>query len=412
MHTCTRALLPSFLAAVPLQVWRCCLPASRARMSAEPLSATAARTACARRRCGRGACSQATPHASQRSAAAARQRPHAGQHFQLSIGRGPRAWRQHAASSPTETQPGAETRRFPAFLPPEVSEITEPAAIDVAHRCVRLPVRLAGGAVIETACVVPATRGRGLPLVLLHGFDSSLFEFRRFLPLVEDSGVETWAVDLYGCGHTAYTGGGSCTPADRLAHLHGFLQQHVGTDRACVVLGASLGAATAIDLATTHPALVAGLVIVDGQVFERAPALQGPLAWLGVSVLRSVWLRNIANQVAYADKARYATQDAMRVGRLHTHLPHWAEASVAFMASGGYNVAERVASITQRTLVVWGADDEIVPPDTAERLRARLRNCAGVAMVPACGHVAHLEQPEALRDLLLPFLAELGGSVA
>lgn len=41
----------------------------------------------------------------------------------------------------------------------------------------------------------------------------------------------------------------------------------------------------------------------------------------GVQVLKSVPLRSLANQMAYHDKERLATEDAMRIGRLHTHLP-------------------------------------------------------------------------------------------
>ena len=32
-------------------------------------------------------------------------------------------------------------------------------------------------------------------------------------------------------------------------------------------------------------------------------------------------LRNMANQMAYYDKKTLATDDAMRIGRLHTFLP-------------------------------------------------------------------------------------------
>lgn len=58
------------------------------------------------------------------------------------------------------------------------------------------------------------------------------------------------------------------------------------------------------------------------------------LSQLGVKVLRSVPLRQVANQMAYHDRRRYATDDAMRVGRLHTNLPGWTDANVAFMQVG------------------------------------------------------------------------------
>ena len=40
-----------------------------------------------------------------------------------------------------------------------------------------------------------------------------------------------------------------------------------------------------------------------------------------LQVLQSVPLRSWANQMAYYDKQTLATEDAMRIGRLHTFLP-------------------------------------------------------------------------------------------
>ncbi len=40
-------------------------------------------------------------------------------------------------------------------------------------------------------------------------------------------------------------------------------------------------------------------------------------------VLRQEWLRQAANKIAYYDKERFATRDALLVGRLHTYLPGW-----------------------------------------------------------------------------------------
>lgn len=40
-----------------------------------------------------------------------------------------------------------------------------------------------------------------------------------------------------------------------------------------------------------------------------------------VQILRTTWLRSMANKMAYHDKAKFATVDAMLAGRLHTWLP-------------------------------------------------------------------------------------------
>ncbi len=44
------------------------------------------------------------------------------------------------------------------------------------------------------------------PILMLHGFDSSLLEFRRLLPKLEDLGAEAYAVDVLGWGFTQLAG--------------------------------------------------------------------------------------------------------------------------------------------------------------------------------------------------------------
>ena len=113
---------------------------------------------------------------------------------------------------------------------------------------------------------------------------------------------------------------------------------------------------------------------------------------------------------AYHDKRRYATDDAMRVGRLHTHLPGWTDANVAFMQSGGYAVSSRLAEVACPALVAWGRQDEILSPEFAERFLRELPD-ARLVWVEECGHVPALEQPQRLLEAVAEFVgAPLAGA--
>lgn len=288
----------------------------------------------------------------------------------------------------------------------------------------RVPVDVPGFGAVDTAYVGPSLEElrsnypRDSPaFVMLHGFDSSCMEFRRLHPLLAKQ-APTYALDLLGWGFT------DCSmfqrdpslvlrPADKAAHLRAFLQQH--TDgRPVVLVGASLGGAKALDFAHTYPELVRGVVLIDAQGFidgiGNMATAPRPLLWLGVKVLQSVPLRQAANKMAYFDKARFATQDAMRVGRLHTHLPGWTDANIAFMRSGGYAISSKIAEIQQDVLVMWGRNDEILEPSYAERFQSTLPRST-LVWAERCGHCAHLEQPAFAAEQILGFAQKLKAPV-
>lgn len=320
-----------------------------------------------------------------------------------------RAGRRARAVRRGDARMGARGDDFPSFFPPEVRELTERAAIEMAKRCEMVTVRVPGRAVaIETSCV----RDEGPdgssapPFVLLHGFDSSCLEYRRLLPKLATR-AETWAIDLLGWGFTdAGDGGvGDYSPEAKRAHLYAFWKENV--KRPMVLCGASLGGAAAIDFATNHPEAVEKLVLIDAQGFIEGlgpmGALPRPIAKVGVNVLRTVPLRSAANQLAYYDKATYATDDALRVGRLHTFAPQWCDATLSFMKSGGFKVRNSIPKVPVETLVVWGREDNILEPSYADKFMSELPN-ARMVWVENCGHVAHLEQPDFLCETLFDFV--------
>lgn len=56
------------------------------------------------------------------------------------------------------------------------------------------------------------------------------------------------------------------------------------------------------------------------------------------------------------------------------------------------------------TLIVWGAQDEIIPPECGD-LYQRAIPGATLQVIEGCGHFAHLDQPRALADVALDFVS-------
>ena len=57
------------------------------------------------------------------------------------------------------------------------------------------------------------------------------------------------------------------------------------------------------------------------------------------------------------------------------------------------------------TMVLWGADDKLLPAAYAKRWQERVPG-ARVEIIPQCGHVAHIEKADVVADKILGFLSE------
>jgi pimeloyl-ACP methyl ester carboxylesterase len=65
---------------------------------------------------------------------------------------------------------------------------------------------------------------------------------------------------------------------------------------------------------------------------------------------------------------------------------------------------KRIHRITAPTLVVWGAEDRLVPPVYADEFLKRLPPGARLETVERGGHAPQAEQPEAVARVVREFL--------
>jgi len=252
-----------------------------------------------------------------------------------------------------------------------------------------------------------------LPLLLVHGFDSSALEYRRLGPQLAKLGIDVYCVDLLGWGYTQLEDVKSFSAAAKVDALKGFWKT-VGNDGDVVVGGASLGGAATIEFASANlvdneeGGFVRGTVLIDAQGFVDGIGpmsfLPAPLARAGIKVLKSEPLRSSANQMSYYDKEKFATDDALKVGRLHCLREGWDDSMLSFMQSGGFKPATKVSKIDVPSLVLWGRQDGILDGEEfAYKFVETLPN-AELQWIEECGHVPHLEQPEVTAKLISDFL--------
>ena len=175
---------------------------------------------------------------------------------------------------------GVEARAAHIALPIITGKFIEICANDAGRRLQREPVAVP---LFVSPNKVPSsfikwdagrnaankTSGDDVPLVLLHGFDSSCLEFRRLGPLLADlCNRDVYAPDVLGWGYGDYTEVLNFSPNAKMSHLKCFIEQVL--KRPCILVGASLGGAIAINLAAeVCPELVRKVVLINAQVTNR-----------------------------------------------------------------------------------------------------------------------------------------------
>ena len=291
---------------------------------------------------------------------------------------------------------------FPSYIPSEASGLTESTSIALAKQIQQVSISTALSK--EDIATTYVHQGSGNPpILLIHGFDSSLLEFRRCLPILSEQ-QSTYAVDLLGFGFTQRNLDIPLNPENIKIHLYHFWQTVI--EQPVILAGASMGGAAAIDFTLTYPEAVAKLVLIDSAGLAKQPAIGKfmipPLDYFATEFLRNPKIRQNISRAAYFDKS-FASLDAQTCAALHLKCSNWNKSLIAFTKSGGYgSFADKISQIQQPTLILWGKQDKILGTKDAAKFVQAIANST-LVWIDNCGHVPHLEQPQVTAREILKF---------
>ena len=295
---------------------------------------------------------------------------------------------------------------FSKILPQLTESLSESTSIDFAqnieYKSISTPL------ISQPINTTYVSQGKGgIPILLLHGFDSSIFEFRRLLPLLATQN-ETWTVDLLGFGFTDRLPNLKINPRAIAIHLYCFWKTLI--NQPVILVGASMGGAAAIDFTLTYPEVVKKLVLIDSAGLKNNPIISKfifpPLDYFATEFLRRPNVRENISRSAYFDKS-FASSDANICARLHLEMPNWNQALISFTKSGGYgNFQQKLGQIQQETLILWGENDRILGTDDAGKFEKAITN-SKLIWIPNCGHVPHLEKPQLVAKYILDFIGDV-----
>ena len=256
--------------------------------------------------------------------------------------------------------------------------------------------------------------GEGPPLVLLHALGESAFDWRWVMPALA-RGRSVYAPDLL----RPESGDGADYSSSSLAGFVAKFLDALGIERATVV-GNSLGGLVALRLALSNPSRVDALSLVDsaGLGQEINPALSSATlpgygdaavywAKTPMGAAQRAWGKAPLLFALPASAPPEWLAEQYRLGL----MPGFMQATLAALRRHVNPAGQRESEILLDelprlkvpTLVVWGAQDRVMPTRHARDAASCLRN-GSLAIIAGCGHLPHVECPDRFAEVLNGFL--------
>jgi pimeloyl-ACP methyl ester carboxylesterase len=250
-------------------------------------------------------------------------------------------------------------------------------------------------------------QGNGTPLLLLHGWGSSLRTWDSLLPHLHAAGYQTYAMDLLGHGDSGrINGSGDYRIESYYRHFLDWLGE-LNLPQPMKLVGHSTGGYLCLLYAQRNADAVECIALMDplytpdqlsnmAKVGIERPGLTARLmraapAWLVRSAVR-------AGSKLGGGMPRLASQqmaaDFRRMDPLITQTPGSIE-----------DLSAVLHSIAARTLMIWGKQDKVLSPDSFARLVERLPNAKSFS-IHGAGHSPHLTHIDSVAQALVNFLSD------
>lgn len=255
--------------------------------------------------------------------------------------------------------------------------------------------------VINTIAVNQAGEPHGTPLLFLHGIGSAGLAFdaqlARFSPI-------RWCLAPDAPGYGGSADDPSIASLDDYADRWAAMLDALDVEQADV-LGVSWGGVQATRLAARHPERVRRLILADSSRGSNTHPDKAAAMRSRFDDVQREGVEAYARSRAPRLLAE-STPDELR--RQVAGLMAWSvrpagyAQAVESMASTDNSDCLRVIDVP--ALVIYGAEDRITPPEESAVLADLLPN-SRLVEIPAAGHLANQEQPDAFNDAVESFLS-------
>ena len=233
----------------------------------------------------------------------------------------------------------------------------------------------------------------GPALLLLHGSNASLFTWEPWSKTLSDH-FQVVSVDLPGHGLTGAVPNGDYSQKGMAIFVREFADA-IGLQQFALA-GNSMGGGVAARFAEMYPARVTQLILVDAGGMPVGPGDRIPL---GFRLLRMSWTKPILLHVTPRSLFAEGLNDAIVHKAIITDAmvdQYWRFARMEgtreataerFQTNEDYGyVKDHINEIKMPTLILWGAEDHLIPVAAASEFHRAIPN-SKLVVYPATGHI-------------------------
>lgn len=244
-------------------------------------------------------------------------------------------------------------------------------------------------------------------LILIHGFLSSTFSFRKLIPILQED-FNLLALDLPPFGKSEkstkfkYSFQNFSDIVVKLIHTLQIKKP--------ILLGHSMGGQVALKAAKEYPELFSGIILLSSSSYlkKSRPHLIycsylpffsfGIRKWLEVKGVKENLLACVSDQAMIDDEMILGYGEPFGDSAIFRSLTRMIRDRESDLSS------EQLEAIKTPTLLIWGEEDQVVPVRVGKKLASDLSEST-LLIYKKTGHLLPEEAPERVRRDIITFLS-------
>jgi haloalkane dehalogenase len=255
--------------------------------------------------------------------------------------------------------------------------------------------------------------GAGDPVLLLHGEPTWSFLWRNLIPPLVGAGRRVVAPDLLGFGRSDKPEDIGWYSYDR--HVDSVVRLVAQLDlRGTTLVVHDWGGPIGLRLAVEHEERIERVVILDTAIGGGSAPSE---TWLRFrAMVREVGGELDIGRLVAAGTARGLSDDVRAAYDAPFPTPESKAGALAFPelvpvtpdhpnTAPMNRVRDALRSWRKPALVIWGAEDPVLPPSVAERFVELIPGAEGPVLLDGAGHFLQEDRPDELAGAILDFIS-------